>query len=76
MQQLYCDPLASKLTIEETDASDLTSSARSSRRGTEVKLVSNARMKQELIFELTYPTYSEGLNAIFLDPASPWRSKE
>lgn len=62
--------------VEESDASNLTLSTRSSRRDTDIKRVSNGRMKHELISELSYPTYSEGLTAIFEDSASPWQRKQ
>jgi hypothetical protein len=59
------------ISIVET-ADSPQSSARSKRRGTDIKQVSNQRMKRELITELVYPTYREGLNAIFEDRSSPW----
>jgi nucleoside-diphosphate-sugar epimerase len=51
-----------------------TSSSRSSRRGTDRKLVSNQRMRQDLLPELQYPSYREGLQAILRDPWGPWWS--
>lgn len=58
--------------IEVESSSSSESSTRSKRRGTEIKRVSNERMKQELVSELLYPTYREGLSSIFNDPSSPW----
>ena len=56
--------------VESSDSSP--STTRSRRRGTELKRVSNQRMKDELINELLYPTYREGLSAILQDPSCPW----
>lgn len=57
---------------EESDSSPLTT--RSRRRGTEIKRVSNQRMKEELVSNLLYPTYREGLTAILQDRSIPcWR---
>ena len=50
------------------------SSVRARRRQSERKLVSNQRMKDELIPTLQYPTYKEGLGAILQDPETPWNS--
>lgn len=59
----------------QTETTDSSSSARSNRRGTEIKRVSNERMKQELVSELLYHTYREGITAIFQDPSSPWQKE-
>jgi hypothetical protein len=56
------------------------SKRRQSRRQQERKLVSNKRLKQELLLpnglELEYPTYREGLKAILNDPHAPWHEKQ
>ena len=63
------------ITIKEsTEASS--SSARATRRGTDIKRVSNDRMKSDLVSELQYPTYREGLTAILKDSSSPWRNQQ
>ena len=59
------------ISIKETPYS-FSSSTRPKRRGTDVKRVSNKRMKRELTGEMVYPTYREGLTAIFKSPSSPW----
>jgi hypothetical protein len=33
-------------------------------------------MRQELLPEMQYPTYKEGLQAILLDPTTPWQNKQ
>jgi nucleoside-diphosphate-sugar epimerase len=48
-------------------------SSRARRRRTDVKRVSNQKMKDVLLPHLQYPTYKEGLEAILNDPASPWQ---
>jgi nucleoside-diphosphate-sugar epimerase len=48
------------------------SSKRTTRRMKDRKLVDNSKMKAQLIDELLYPTYREGLNAIFADKRNPW----
>lgn len=62
------------ISIEES-LDSASSSARATRRGTDIKRVSNDRMKSELVSELLYPTYREGLTTIFQDTSSPWRKK-
>jgi hypothetical protein len=47
-------------------------SSRSVRRGIELKKVSNRRMKKELIAELKYPSYREGLLSILQDKSNSW----
>lgn len=48
-------------------------SPRTARRHIEVKLVSNGRLKSELLPDwLTYPTYVEGLEGIISLPSMPW----
>lgn len=51
------------------------STKRERRRQTDRKLVSNERMKKELLGPngLTYSTYKEGLEAILKDPTTPWQ---
>jgi len=64
------------ITVEETadsSPSSTQSMARATRRRSEIKRVSNQRMKQELVSKLDYPTYREGLTDIFKDPSSPWQ---
>lgn len=51
-------------------------SKRERRRLSDHKLVSNQRMKNELLGPeegLLYPTYREGLRAILNDPSTPWQ---
>lgn len=49
--------------------------SRQKRRERESKFVCNKRMKEELFPDsgLLFPTYREGLHAIFNDPMTPWR---
>lgn len=63
-------------------ASDRTMLSRSSitrqrRREKESKLVCNKRMREELLPDdgLLFPTYREGLHAIFIDPSTPWQQQ-
>jgi hypothetical protein len=51
----------------------LDSTPRSRRRIKDQKLVSNARLKEELLSSLAYPTYKEGLAQILLYPEAPWQ---
>lgn len=53
--------------IQESKAS-----GRSRRRLTDHKIVSNDRMHEELLPDLTYPTYKEGLDAILEESNTPW----
>eukprot|EP00980_Cylindrotheca_fusiformis_P004235 scaffold918_cov126-Cylindrotheca_fusiformis.AAC.14 len=61
-----------------TAATNTKTSQRERRRETDRKLVDNTRMKMELLSlsfqqqQLKYPTYKEGLSAIFHDPMAPW----
>ena len=57
-----------------TSSATPSSTRRTQRRSTELKLVSNSRMKKELLAEegLLYPTYVEGLQAILTLPDMPW----
>jgi nucleoside-diphosphate-sugar epimerase len=48
-------------------------SGRAVRRRTDHKRVSNQKMKDVLRPQLLYPTYKEGLDAILIDPTSPWQ---
>ena len=63
------------ITIKESSEAS-PSSARATRRGTDIKRVSNDRMKSDLVSELLYPTYREGLTAILKDSSSPWRKQQ
>mmetsp|Transcript_35716 Transcript_35716/g.40141 ORF Transcript_35716/g.40141 Transcript_35716/m.40141 type:complete len:475 (+) Transcript_35716:50-1474(+) len=58
------------------NAMSRSSVSRQSRRERESKLVCNKRMRQELLPDngLLFPTYREGLNDIFNDPITPWRT--
>ena len=63
--------------------SDVIVSSRSSitrqkRRERESKLVCNRRMREELFpcDGLLFPTYREGLDAIFNDPITPWQQRQ
>lgn len=47
-------------------------SDRSQRRRTDQKRVSNRKMRRDLVPQLTYPTYREGLQSILLDRSNPW----
>jgi nucleoside-diphosphate-sugar epimerase len=61
------------ITVAVEEASDsFPSTTRSRRRGREIKRVSNQRMTEELLSNLHYPTYREGLTAIFQDRSNPW----
>mmetsp|Transcript_11490 Transcript_11490/g.24363 ORF Transcript_11490/g.24363 Transcript_11490/m.24363 type:complete len:525 (-) Transcript_11490:2792-4366(-) len=53
------------------------SKSRQSRRERESKLVCNKRMREELLPDdgLLFPTYREGLDAIFKDPTTPWQQQ-
>jgi hypothetical protein len=48
------------------------SSGRGQRRSSDTKLISNKRMKESLISELTFPTYRQGLRAILEDKRNAW----
>jgi hypothetical protein len=52
---------------------NLDTTKRSRRRIQDRKLVSNARLKEELLPALSYPTYKEGLGQILLHPKAPWQ---
>jgi len=58
------------------NAMSRSSVSRQSRRERESKLVCNKRMRQELLPDngLLFPTYREGLDDIFNDPITPWRT--
>jgi hypothetical protein len=51
----------------------LDTTKRSRRRVQDRKLVSNARLKEELLPALSSPTYKEGLSQILLHPKAPWQ---
>jgi hypothetical protein len=59
-----------------TTGSTMMTTTRERRRQTDRKLVSNRRMKQELVPEFTYPSYREGLKAILMDPNTPWQQQQ
>lgn len=70
-------------TINQVATNDNTSLSRSSvtrqrRRERESKLVCNKRMREELLPDdgLLFPTYREGLPAIFNDPITPWQQQQ
>lgn len=65
-------PERSLLPVISAAAPTELSSKRASRRQKESKRVDNSKMKAELIEKLLYPTYREGLNAIFADVRNPW----
>ena len=48
---------------------------RARRREIEKKLIDNSRMKNELLKELQFPSYKEGLEAILKDPTTPWNQE-
>ena len=54
-------------------SSSSTTTSRDRRRQIDRKLVSNRRMLKELLRELEYPTYREGLESILNDPTTPWQ---
>jgi hypothetical protein len=60
------------LVSEMNPAAVKSSSKRTTRRMKDRKLVDNSKMKARLIDELLYPTYREGLHAIFADKRNPW----
>ena len=78
-----CD-LPQPSSTESTTNPSRSSQTRQSRRQTERKLVSNERMKNELLLHdtgddgdlLLYPTYKEGLKAILDDPSTPWQQNK
>ena len=53
-------------------ATTASSSKRETRRKNERKLVDNGKMKSELVENLVYPTYREGLSSILADRSNPW----
>jgi len=59
-----------------TTTTTTTMKSRDRRRLTDQKWVSNQKMKMELISELIYPTYREGLQAILMDPQTPWQQQQ
>jgi nucleoside-diphosphate-sugar epimerase len=61
------------LESEQVSGHSSTPRGRAARRNTEWKLVSNKRLKDELLPDgLKYPTYVEGLQAILDQPNMPW----
>jgi hypothetical protein len=48
------------------------STARDQRRRTDQKRINNTKMKQELLPQLKFPTYKEGLQHILNDRNNPW----
>ena len=63
-------------TTTTTTTATTTVSTRERRRLTDRKWVSNQKMKDELVPQLTYPTYREGLKAILMDPNTPWQKQQ
>lgn len=62
-----------EVVVADMNEADVNSSTkRTTRRMTDRKLVDNSKMKAELIDELLYPTYREGLQAILADKRNPW----
>jgi len=57
-------------------SSSSSSGGRGRRRSSESKRVSNRKMKESLISELTFPTYREGLQSILESKANPWWALE
>jgi nucleoside-diphosphate-sugar epimerase len=57
---------------EESSNTDNGSSGRSERRGIDRKLVSNTKMREQILPTLQYPTYKEGLLSILEGRSSPW----
>lgn len=76
-QNSFKDDNEAKKSTEQTSATLLSrsSTTRQRRRERESKLVCNKRMRDELLREdgLLFPTYREGLRAIFEDPNTPWK---
>jgi hypothetical protein len=66
------NPAASGKTLSRS------SMRRQKRRERESKLVCNKRMREELFKgdDLKFPTYREGLYAIFNDPTTPWQQRQ
>ena len=56
-------------------AAAATTTTRARRREIEKKLIDNSRMKNELLQELQFPSYKEGLEAILKDPTTPWNQE-
>jgi hypothetical protein len=69
-------PEAAAAAIPQATSSSSSSitTVRERRRQTDRKLVSNQRMKDELLpdHSLLYPTYRQGLQAILMEPNTPW----
>jgi hypothetical protein len=63
-------------TTPTTTPTNAMSTTRERRRETELKLVDNRRLKSELLPELQFPTYKEGLKAILKDPIAPWNGDD
>jgi hypothetical protein len=62
------------VTVKEPTKPTDTTSTRGRRRLLDRKLVSNQRMREELMPDgLLFPTYREGLEAILQEPTSPWQ---
>ena len=73
-------PNPNEMTTTDSAAAILpsrSSKSRQSRRERESKLVCNNRMREELLPDegLLFPTYREGLDAIFNDPTTPWQQQ-
>lgn len=59
----------------EAPSASTTTTRRERRRLSDRKLVSNRRVKEELLPNFIYPTYREGLEAILLNPDTPWNQE-
>ena len=59
--------------VQQIDDEERKPTNQSGRRGKDRKAVSNSRMKAELLDgKITYPSYREGLRAIFQNENNPW----
>jgi len=56
-----------------TNTAAASTSKRARRRGRDKKRVSNARMRRELLADLLYPTYKEGLQAVLQENLDEWK---
>jgi len=58
--------------VESSSPSAMSISKRNRRRRNDSKLVSNAKMKKDLLPRLLFPTYREGLQSIINGEGAPW----
>lgn len=66
---------ANDMTVPERSSQDDESprkTKRGERRKKERKLVDNRKVKADVLDQFLYPTYREGLDAIFADKSTPW----